>query len=121
MRRRFAPYIIGTGLLALAAVSVVFVIYALILGEPALGFGVTAVVAALIGLPLARFGNARAELSRHEGLFGVLLLWLAMPLVGRHPLRRFWRLLASERDVRIDERVYRYWGHGADRLHPARR
>ncbi len=85
MRGRFAPYIIGTGLLALAAVSVVFVIYALILGEPALGFGVTAVVAALIGLPLARFGNARAEPSRREGLFGVLLLWLAMPLVGAIP------------------------------------
>jgi trk system potassium uptake protein TrkH len=85
VRGRFAPFIIGTGLLALAAAMVVFVIYALLAREPVLGFLVTAVASTLVGAPLARFGSARAEPTRREALVGVLLLWFLMPLFGAIP------------------------------------
>lgn len=85
MRGRFAPFIVGVGLLGLAAAMAVFVAYALLLREPALGFGVTALAAALIGAPLVRFGEAQAEPRRREALLGVLLAWFTLPLFGAIP------------------------------------
>lgn len=85
MRGRFAPFIVGAGLLALAAAMIVFVVYALLAREPLAGFAVTAAASGLVGALLVRFGSARAEPTRREALVGVLLLWFVMPLFGAIP------------------------------------
>lgn len=85
MRGRFAPYVIGSGLLALAAVMVLFAVYAVLEGEPIAGFLWTALAAALVGSPLRRFGSPESEPTRREALLGVLLLWLVIPLFGAIP------------------------------------
>jgi trk system potassium uptake protein len=84
-RGRFAPFVVGTGLLALTAALLGFTLYATIIGDPRQPFLVTAGLAAAIGVPLRRFGRSGQEPSRREALMGVLLLWTLVPLVGIVP------------------------------------
>lgn len=84
-RGRFAPYVLGTALLALAAVAVVFCFYALIVAEPFAGFLITAGLAAVPGVALRLLGRAAAEPTRREAIAGVLLTWLLVPLIGSIP------------------------------------
>ena len=85
MRGRFAPYIVGTGLVAIAAILSLFVAYAVIAGEPWEGFGVTVVAAGLVGYTLRWLGSSEGEPSHREALMGVLLLWFVVPLFGAIP------------------------------------
>jgi len=84
-RGRFAPYVIGTGLLALAFALVAFTIYALIIGDPAEPYWITAILAGVLGLPLRLVGRSGQDPSRREALLGVLLLWSLVPAVGVVP------------------------------------
>jgi trk system potassium uptake protein TrkH len=84
-RGRFAPRIVGTGLLALSAALVVFGTVAFLAGHGGGGFLTTAAVAAPVGALLWRVGSARGEPSRREALLSVLLLWLVVPVVGAWP------------------------------------
>jgi trk system potassium uptake protein TrkH len=85
MRGRFAPYVLGSGLIALGAVTLLFAAYAAILDEPAAGFVLTALVSAAAGFPLRGFGSARSEPTRREALLAVLLMWFVLPLAGAIP------------------------------------
>ena len=85
MRGRFAPYILGVGLLALALVMAAFSGYALLLREPIEGFAITALTAAALGGLLLKLGVRQAEPTRREALLGVLLLWSGVPLMGAIP------------------------------------
>lgn len=85
MRGRFAPYIIGTGLLSIAAVLAVFAIWAAAVGEPWLGFAIAVGAAALVGAPMLRVGSPAFDPSRREALMGVLLLWFAIPFFSAIP------------------------------------
>ncbi len=85
MRGRFAPYIIGTGLLALAGVMLVFALYAMLATEPIGGFLIAAMVGGALGLALRAVGAPNAEPTRREALIAVLLSWLAVPAVGALP------------------------------------
>ena len=85
MRGRFAPYIVGSGLVALAAVLVPFLLWSLAAGDPWGGFAIAALAAAAVGGPLAWLGSTYADPSRREALMGVLLLWLAVPAFGAIP------------------------------------
>ncbi|QRN81144.1 MAG: TrkH family potassium uptake protein [Nocardiopsis sp. BM-2018] len=84
-RGRFAPYVVGTGLLGLAVALVAFAVYAAIVGDPPVPFLVTALVAATLGLPTRLYGRSGQEPSRREALIGVLLLWSTVPAVGVLP------------------------------------
>ncbi len=84
-RGRFAPFVLGTGLLGLGAAAVVFAIGAALAGDDVLGFAATAGVAAALGAPLRRIGRAGLEPTRREALLAVLALWLLAPLVGAIP------------------------------------
>ncbi len=84
-RGRFAPYIVGTGLLALAGVMVVFVVYAMLAAEPVGGFLWTALAAGAIGLGLRALGRPASEPTRREALTAVLLSWIAVPALGALP------------------------------------
>lgn len=84
-RGRFAPRIVGTGLLAEAVVLAGFGIVALAAGHAGRGFLTTAAFAALIGAVAWRLGTAVGEPSRREALLSVLLLWIAVPFVGAWP------------------------------------
>lgn len=85
LRGRFAPYVIGTGLLALTLALLAFALYAFVLEEAVTPFLVTALVAAGIGLPFRLFGRPGAEPTRREALLGVLLLWSLVPAIGILP------------------------------------
>ncbi|UCH24768.1 MAG: TrkH family potassium uptake protein [Trueperaceae bacterium] len=85
MRGRFAPFLVGAALIALALVMLLFCGYALLVGDPVLGFAITMVCAGLLGFLLTRFGLRRAEPKRREALLAVLLLWLSVPLIGAIP------------------------------------
>ena len=85
MRGRFAPYILGAGLLGMALVMLLFVAYAAWLREPVTGFALAAVGSLGIGFSLLRIGVGSAEPTRREALISVLLLWLVMPLAGAIP------------------------------------
>lgn len=85
VRGRFTPYIVGTSLLGLGFVSALFVLFALLIHEAFLGFIVTGAVAAAVGGVLVRLGDRRADPARREGLLGILLLWLTLPLFGAIP------------------------------------
>lgn len=87
MRGLFAPFVVGAGQCSLAVIMILFAAYALVSGEPAGGFVLTAVVSGALGVPLVRFGSARGEPTRREALLAVLLLWLLVPLAGALP---FW-------------------------------
>ena len=85
MRGRFAPYIVGLGLLGLAVIAVFFCVYALLLGESALGFALTCALSLALGGPLVWIGTSDAGPTRREALIGVLLLWFILPIVGMIP------------------------------------
>jgi trk system potassium uptake protein TrkH len=85
MRGRFAPYVLGSGLIALAAAMALFTLYGLLLAEPVVGFLLTLAAALAVGVPLRVFGSARSEPTRREALLAVLLLWFVIPLFGAIP------------------------------------
>ncbi len=85
MRGRFAPYIIGLGLIALALLMVLFSVWALFERSSAAGFITAALAAVLVGAMLVGVGSSRAEPTRREALLAVLLLWLLVPLFGAIP------------------------------------
>lgn len=85
MRGRFAPFVVGIGLATLAALMLVFFIYALILRDPWQGFLLTAILSALLSFPLLKVGSAQSEPSRREGLISVILLWIFLPAFGGIP------------------------------------
>jgi trk system potassium uptake protein TrkH len=84
-RGRFAPRIVGTGLLAFAAVLGLFGLVALAADHGGRGFVVTAGLAAVVGGVAWRLGSAEGEPSRREALLSVLLLWLVVPFMGAWP------------------------------------
>ncbi len=84
-RGRFAPYVIGTALLALVAVLVAFAVGARAFGEDPWGFAVAAIIGVAIGLPLRLIGRTSGEPTRREALMAVLSLWLLFPVVGHVP------------------------------------
>jgi len=84
-RGRFAPYVLGTSLLALATLTALFIVYAAIIGEELGGFGVTLAVSLPLGLGLRALGRAGSEPTRREALATVLLTWLVVPVVGTLP------------------------------------
>ena len=85
MRGRFAPYIVGFGLLGLAAIMLFFSIYAALLRESVLGFAATCALCVAFGGLLVWVGTSDAEPTRREALIGVLLLWLIVPLFSAIP------------------------------------
>jgi len=85
VRGRFAPYVVGTGLLALAGVAALFAAYAALSREPPAGFLVASAAGALLGWPLRRLGAPNAEPTRREALAAVLLSWLAVPALAGLP------------------------------------
>ncbi|MFN2321350.1 MAG: TrkH family potassium uptake protein [Trueperaceae bacterium] len=84
-RGRFAPFVLGTGLLGLAAAAVVFAVGALLAGEDARGFAAVIGAATALGAPLRWIGRAGLEPTRREALVAVLALWFLIPLVGAAP------------------------------------
>ena len=84
-RGRFAPYVVGTGLVAMALSLAGFAIYGAILGDAVDHFLITALVAATLGIPLRLLGRSGIDPSRREALVGVLLLWTLLPAVGVVP------------------------------------
>jgi trk system potassium uptake protein TrkH len=85
MRGRFAPYVIGTGLLALSGVMLLFTFYAAVVRQPMTGFLLSAALSALFGAVLRMLGSSNAEPTRREALIAVLVSWLAVPAVGAVP------------------------------------
>ena len=84
-RARFAPFVLGTALLALTAVLAAFAGGATAVGEDPWGFALAAAVGVAIGLPLRLVGRAGGEPTRREALLAVLSLWLLFPVVGHVP------------------------------------
>jgi trk system potassium uptake protein TrkH len=84
-RGRFAPRIVGTGLVAQSAALAVFGGVAWLTGHGGAGFLSAAAVAGPVGALLWRVGSAHGEPSRREALLSVLLLWLVVPIVGAWP------------------------------------
>ncbi len=84
-RGRFAPYVLGNALLALAVVLAAFAFGAAVVREHPWGFLAAAGVALAAGAPLRHWGRAGSEPTRREALLAVLALWLAFPLVGMIP------------------------------------
>jgi trk system potassium uptake protein len=84
-RGRFAPYVVGTGSLALALALLAFAAYALILAEDPAPFLVTAAIAAAVGTPLRLVGRPTQDPTRREALLSVLVLWSLVPLIGVVP------------------------------------
>ncbi|HET8985321.1 MAG TPA: TrkH family potassium uptake protein [Trueperaceae bacterium] len=84
-RGRFAPYVLGTSLLAVAGIALVFIVYAAVIGESVLGFALTLAASLPLGLALRAVGRPGAEPTRREALATVLLTWLAVPVVWTLP------------------------------------
>ena len=84
-RGRFAPYILGVGLLTLALALLLFALYAALLREVAGGFLLSSALAAAFGALLLWGGQSNSEPTRREALIGVLLLWLTVPFFGALP------------------------------------
>lgn len=85
MRGRFAPYILGAGLLGIAVVMLVFTVFAVFFADPWRGFLLTALLSAGLGRLLLWWGTPEAEPTRREALIGVMLLWFVVPLMGAIP------------------------------------
>ena len=85
VRDHFAPYIVGASLISLGLFSMLFTLIAFLLQEPIIGFIITGVFGALIGGLLIRLGKASPDPSRSDGLTGILVLWLALPIFGAIP------------------------------------
>jgi len=85
MRGRLAPYVVGTGLLGVACLMLIFSFYALVLGESATGFFVTLLATLMTGTAFVRLGQRETEPSRREALISVLILWLLIPAFGAVP------------------------------------
>lgn len=85
MRGRFTPFVVGVGLLGLAFLNLIFAIYALLIGDPTLGFGWTIALSLVLGGPLTYLGRQDARPARREALIGVSMLWLSLTLVGAVP------------------------------------
>lgn len=84
-RGKFAPYVLGTGMLALAASAAAFTVFAWALREPSAGFLITTALALPTGLFLRWLGRPDAEPSRREALIAVLLMWLLLPAFAATP------------------------------------
>ncbi len=84
---KFLLYILGFGLLFMAALMVWFIVYALILQEPIWGFLASAIVALILAFPLLRSGSIQYDPKRRESFAAILVLWLVIPIVGAIP---FW-------------------------------
>jgi trk system potassium uptake protein len=84
-RSRYAPYVLGTGALAAAAVLAAFTVGAAAAGEAWHGFAAGSAAGLLIGAPLRRIGRSGAEPARREALIGVLATWLLIPAIGAIP------------------------------------
>ncbi|MFO7544871.1 MAG: potassium transporter TrkG, partial [Trueperaceae bacterium] len=84
-RGKFAPYVLGTGMLALAASAAAFTVFAWALGEAKAGFLFTMGLALPTGLFLRWLGRPDAEPSRREALIAVLLMWLLLPAFAATP------------------------------------
>ncbi len=84
-RGRFAPYVIGTATLGMAAALAAFALYAVVQEEAARPFLVTALVAAAVGAPLRLVGRSGVDPSRREALLSVLTLWSLVPVIGVIP------------------------------------
>ncbi len=85
MRGRFAPYILGAGLLGIAVVMVIFTLFAAFFEDPWAGFLLTAILSAALGRSLTWWGTPDAEPTRREALVGVMLLWFVVPVMGAVP------------------------------------
>ncbi len=84
-RGRFAPFVVGTALVAFAAALALFAFGALAVDEDPWGFLAAGGIAAALGLPLRGIGRTGTEPTRREALLAVLSLWLVVPLVGQVP------------------------------------
>lgn len=84
-RGRFAPRIVGTGLLGIAVLMVAFTVLALAFREPWTGFALTGAAAGAVGAIASAFGRTHGEPSRREALLSVLLLWVVVPIMGAGP------------------------------------
>ena len=84
-RGRFAPRVVGIGLLGITVLAAGHALLAALLGESNRGFLTTAVAAGSAGTLLVRLGSAQGEPSRRETLLSVMLLWLVIPIAGLIP------------------------------------
>lgn len=84
-RGRFAPYVLGISLLAVATVALVFTLYSAAIGDPTAGYLVTLAITLPVGLGLRAMGRSTSEPTRREALATVLLTWLLVPLVSVVP------------------------------------
>ena len=84
-RGRFAPYVLGVSLLAVATVALVFTLYSAAVGDAVAGYLVTLAITLPVGLGLRSLGRSGSEPTRREALATVLLTWLLVPLVGVVP------------------------------------
>jgi trk system potassium uptake protein len=84
-RSRYAPFVLGTGSLAVGAALALFALAAALVGEAWQGFAAGSMLGLLLSLVLRRVGRARAEPARREALIAVLGTWLLIPAIGAVP------------------------------------
>lgn len=90
-RGRTAPFVIGSVLGAVGLLLTVFGAVALLLGEPAAGYALGAVVGVGSGLALRAWGRPGSPASRHgeptrrEALVALLASWVLVPAIGALP------------------------------------
>ena len=84
-RGRFAPRVVGIGLLGVATAAALFALAALVADERFAGFVAASAAAGLVGATAFAAGRARSEPSRRESLLAVLLLWIAVPAFSAIP------------------------------------
>jgi len=90
-RGRTAPFVIGSVLGAVGLMLAVFGAFAALLGEPAVGYALGAVVGIGSGLALRAWGrpgspeHRRGEPTRREALIALLTAWALVPALGALP------------------------------------
>ncbi len=84
-RFRYAPYVLGTGALAIGGLLTPFALAAAVAGEAWLGFAAGSALALAVSLPLRLIGRPRVEPARREALMAVLATWLLIPVIGAVP------------------------------------